>query len=188
MGNVKEILEELKNLSELMLDLGYSSVFFESKDIANEVCLLFESFEAHEERLYYHLFSASKGRNISSLISVMTLVESAKDVARSAMNMSKIVLDDVELHPVVKKALQESDESITRATIMPKSELHNKTIDEISMKTNTGIIVLAIRREKKWLFVPEKDTKLLENDILIATGSKAACAKLNELSGDPENS
>ena len=29
--NVKELLEELKNLSELMLDLAYSSVFFESK-------------------------------------------------------------------------------------------------------------------------------------------------------------
>lgn len=184
--NVKQILEELKNLSELMLDLGYSSVFFESKDIANEVCLLYQSFEAHEERLYYHLFSASKGGNISSLISVINLVDSAKSVATAALNMSKMVVDDMELHPIVKTALQESDESVTRSTIMADSELLDKTIGEMKLRTNTGINVLAIRRNKSWLFVPDKDTKLIENDILIATGHKAACKRLKELSGDTE--
>jgi uncharacterized protein with PhoU and TrkA domain len=115
---------------------------------------------------------------------VISLVESAKDVARSALNMAKIIIDDVELHPVVKKALKESDESITRATVMPNSELRDKTIGEMKLRTNTGINVLAIRREKRWIFVPDKDTKLMENDILIAVGPKAACKKLKELSGD----
>ncbi|MBI3335494.1 MAG: hypothetical protein HY001_03270, partial [Candidatus Portnoybacteria bacterium] len=42
---VKDLLEEIKNLSELILDLAYSALFFKNKDIAKEVMLSFEKFE-----------------------------------------------------------------------------------------------------------------------------------------------
>ena len=37
MSSVKDILIEMKNLSELMVDLAYSSVLFQNKDAAEEV-------------------------------------------------------------------------------------------------------------------------------------------------------
>ena len=85
--NVKSLMAEVKNLSELMLDLAYSSVFFESKEIAKEVVLLFSNLEDLEERLYFHLFAASRGKQPSRFISVIDMVESSKLVATAARNM-----------------------------------------------------------------------------------------------------
>ncbi|MBI2971932.1 MAG: potassium channel protein [Candidatus Aenigmarchaeota archaeon] len=179
--NVKELLEEVKNLSELMLDLAHSSVFFESKEIAKEVLLLYSNLEDMEERLYLHLFAASRGRPAERLISVMGLLESEKMVANAARNMSEMVLEGTALHPIVKEALQGSDESITRVTLKSRSILIDKTIGELKLRTETGINVIAIRRGNKWLFSPGKHTQLLENDILIGTGPNASCIKMEKL-------
>ena len=40
MPSIKDILIEMKNMSELMVDLSYSAVLFNSKDAAHEVLKL----------------------------------------------------------------------------------------------------------------------------------------------------
>lgn len=180
-GNVKDLLEELKNLSELMLDLAYSSVFFKNKDIANEVELLYERLEQLEENLYLHLFAASRGRILRKLISIIDIVESAKTVASAAKNMSELVAEGKDLHPIIKSALAESEECTAKCTVLKKSTLVNKSFEEARVRTNTGAHVIAIRRGKKWIFNPKKAEKMLENDILICVGPKNACGRLLKL-------
>lgn len=179
--NVKDLIEEVKNLSELMLDLAYSSVFFESKEIAKEVLLLYNNLEELEERLYLHLFAASRGKVAARLISIIDIVESSKMVANAARNMSELVLEGTELHPIVKEALSESDESITKATITKKSVIMDKTLGELRLRSHIGINIIAIRRGNKWIFDPQKGTHLLENDILIGIGTAGSCENLVKL-------
>jgi len=186
--NVKDLIEELKNLSELMLDLAYSSLFFENKEIANEVSILFEELEKTEEKLYTHLFAASRGRSAKKLISVIELVESAKLVATAAKNMSKVVLNGSELHPIIKEALKESDESMCKAIITKDSVLAGKKLNELKLRTEIGINIIAIRRgsEKKWIFNPKKEVIIFESDILIAVGPSQGCEKLQKLAAGEE--
>ena len=179
--NVKDLVEEVKNLSGLMLDLAYSSVFFESKEIAKEVLLLHDRLEELEERLYLHLFAASRGRAAKKLISVIDLVESSKLVASAAKNMSELIMEGSGLHPIIKEALRESDESITKAEISKKSILRNRTIGELRIRSETGANVVAIRRDNTWIFNPKKDTKLLDKDMLIGVGSSESCKKIRKL-------
>jgi uncharacterized protein with PhoU and TrkA domain len=183
--NVKDLLEELKDISELMLDFGYSSVFFKSKDIAKEVEMLYDRLEILEEKLYLHLFAASRGRAVKKLISVIELVESAKKVASAARNLSGLVLENKELHPIIREALQQSDECISKIIISNKSELNKKTFADVRLRTNTGSQVIAIRRKvdgnKKWIFNPKKSTTILANDILIAIGTQNSNKKLKKI-------
>ena len=179
--NVKDLLEEVKNLSELMLDLAYSSIMFESKEIAKEVLLLFNNLSDLEEKLYAHLFAASRGRYSRKLISVIDVIESSKMVAAAARNMSELVLEGAEMHPIVKEALQASDESIARAEIKRESALANKTLGELRLRSKTGVTVIAIRRKDKWIFYPHKNTLMLENDILIGVGPGEGCKLLGKL-------
>ena len=180
--NVKDLLEEMKNLSSLMLDLAYSSVFFTSKDIASEVVELYDRIESMEEKITIHLLSASREPHLAKkLISVLEVVESAKRVASAARNMSQLVLDNKELHPIIKEALQESDEGIARTVISGISPLANRTIGDMRLHTETGIHIIAIRRGPKWIFNPRKETRLAKNDILIGIGPKASCKKLRRL-------
>ncbi len=180
-GNVKDLMEEIKDLSELMLDLAYSSVFFESKEIAKEVVLLYSNLEELEEKLYYHLFAASRGRQDRRLISVIDLVEGSKMVASAARNMSEMVLEGAELHPIIKEALKQSDESIVRAMVSRTSVLVNKTLGDVRLRTNLGMNVIAIKRENKWIFDPDKTVRMLKDDILIGIGSLDSCRLLSKL-------
>lgn len=183
--NVKELIEEIKNLSELMLDLAYSSVLFRSREIAKEVILSYDRLEELEESLYMHLFAAARGRSKTRLISVIDLVESAKTVASAAKNMSEPVIEGKELHPIIQEALKESEETIARADVGRSSVLKNKTLGEIKLRTNTGANVIAIRRETphghRWIFNPKKDTTIYERDILIGVGPEPACERLRKV-------
>lgn len=184
--NVKELLEELKNLSQLMMDLAYSSVFFRNKEIAKEVMMLYERMEELEERLYLHLFAASRGKIMKKLISIIDIVESSKTVASAAKNLSELVLEGKELHPVIKHALEESDEMISKCIVSRRSQLSNKTIGEVRIRSTTGSDVVAIRRAgeregKKWIFDPQKETMIYENDTLICIGPSASCNKLKKM-------
>ena len=178
--NVKELLEELKNLSELMLDLAYSAVFFENKDIAKEVMLLYERLEDIEERLYMHLFAVSKTMS-KKLISVIELVETSKHVAGAAKNIAEMILDGKSLHPIIKEALKETDESIVKTKVSKNSILANKTLGELKFRSNTGIDVIAIRRGNRWIFDPKKNTRIQVGDVLISVGSLESCEKAKKI-------
>lgn len=182
---VKDLLEEVKNLSELMLDLAYSAVFFKNKEIANEVLLLFEKFEDVEERLYKQLFAASRGQAEQALISVIDVVESAKNVAMAARNLAEMIAEGKVLHPVIHEALEETDETIQRATIAPDSILANKSLKELQLGAEVGISVIGIRRgeEKagRWIFYPRGSTVLEGKDIVIGIGSNESCSKFFRL-------
>ncbi len=179
MENIKDYLEEMKNISSLMLDLAYSSVFFSSRDIASEVILLYRRIEELEEKLFIQMLSEHGNRK--SIISVLEIVESTKRVAQAAKNVSKLVLQEAEVHPIIKEALKESDESITKAVVTANSLLANKTIGDMRLRTEIGINIIAIKRAKKWIFRPRKATKMFKNDMLIGIGPKASCRKLVKL-------
>jgi len=181
--NVKILLEELKDTSELMLDLAYSSIFFNNKEIAEEVMLLYEKIKSVEENLYMHLFSASRGTYNSKLISLIDIVESTKNIANAAKNLANLVIDGRELHPVIKEAIEDSDELISRVTIGENSSAINKTLRELGEKLAVNMIAIRRKKEKeyKWIFDPKIDTKILAGDTIIIVGHESACNTLKQL-------
>ncbi|KKP36212.1 MAG: hypothetical protein UR23_C0024G0004 [Candidatus Roizmanbacteria bacterium GW2011_GWA2_32_13] len=181
--NVKTSLEELKDTSALMLDLAYSSIFFNNKEIAEEVILLYKKIENLEEDLYMHLFSASRGIYNSKLISLIDIVESTKSIANAARNLANLVIEGRELHPVIKEAIKESDELISRVIISENSQAINKTLRELG--ENLVVNMIAIRRKKekeyKWIFDPKIDTKISAGDTIIIVGHENACNAFKKL-------
>ncbi len=177
--NVKDLLEELKNTSELILDLGYSSVLFESKDIAKEVELLYDNIDDIEEKLYVHLFAAARGSSMKKLVGVMDIVESARLVSRAARNLAELVLSGQKLHPIIKDALSDTDETIFKTKVGKGVE--GKTLLDLELRKKYGVNIIAIRRKKKWIFNPGKRTKLKENDVVMGVGSKGACKHVKRL-------
>ncbi|MBI2579147.1 MAG: potassium channel protein [Candidatus Aenigmarchaeota archaeon] len=183
--NVKDLIEEAKNLSELMLDLSYSAVLFESKDIAKEVIISYDRLKELQERLYMHLFAASRGKFSRKFVSIIDLIENAERVAVAAKNMSELVLEGREMHPVIKSALKGSDETMVRTQVSGNSVLAGQVIGDLKIRTQTGAQIIAIRRDEggrsKWVFSPKKDTVIVGNDVIIAVGPKQACDKLRKL-------
>jgi len=180
--NVKDILIEMKNLSELMVDLSYSALLFNSKDAAEEVIKL----ENKVNRLNYEikkesLLAARSVEDAEKLTALLEVGEAAESIANSAKDIADLVLKGIKPHPVFKMVMEESDEIIIRVIIENDSDLSEKSLGELLLATRTGMRVLAIRRNESWIYGPDRNTILSEEDTLIAKGNEAGAALLEKL-------
>ncbi|WP_048148416.1 potassium channel family protein [Palaeococcus ferrophilus] len=180
--NVKEIFIEMKNTAELMVDLAYSSVLFNEEDIAEEVLELEEYLDLLNYHLTVHAVLAARNpRDAEKITSILQMAHAIDDVSNAAADLAKMVLEGVELHPVIREAIMESEEVIGRFIVAPHSVLVGKTLEELDLASNTGVWLIAVRRGKRWIFAPDGDFKILANDVLIGRGTQTSIDYLKEL-------
>ena len=180
--SVKGILIEMKNLSELMVDLAYSALLFNSKDAAEEVIKL----ENKVNRLNYQikkesLLAARSVEDAEKLTALLEVGEAAESIANSAKDIADLVLKGIKPHPVFKMVMEESDEIIIRVTILKGSDLAEKSLGELLLATRTGMRIIAIRRNESWIYGPDRNTILSGEDTLIAKGNEPGAGFLEKL-------
>ncbi len=173
MSSIKDILIEMKNMSELMVHLAYSAVLFNSKDAAYEVLRL----ENRVNSLNYEiktqsLLAARSKEDAERLTALLEIAEAAESIADAAKDLADIVIKGIKPHPVFKRVMEESDESITGVSVKSTSELCNKSLGELLLNTRTGMRIIAIRRRDSWIYGPNKYTIILEDDVLLAKGTE----------------
>jgi uncharacterized protein with PhoU and TrkA domain len=169
---VEDIVLEIKDKSELMIDLAYSSLIYDNKTIAKEVYDL----EDQIDELYNSLQKLTlqqvenKKLSVNDALTVLRLAETAEQISDAAQEIADVELRDVELHPIFKMSIRDSDVVFTRVEVEESSVLANKTLGELKLGSETGMIVIAMRHGNKWLYGPNKNTKIDPNDILFAKG------------------
>jgi uncharacterized protein with PhoU and TrkA domain len=169
----EEIVErfvELKDTSELMMDLAYSSLLLNRKDLAEEVQELEEHVdELHTDFELLVLSSGFKPEESKDFLGLIRLGVVTEKIADAAAEIAEVVLRGIEPHPVLKIAIEEAEETVTRVQVAENSPLANKTLKQARIPGETGMWVLAIRRGKK-LIRPKPSTKIEAGDVLIASG------------------
>ena len=169
----KEIVDKLvvmKDTSELMIDLAYSSLFLNNMSLAEEV----EALENHMDDMHTEFerlvlssgFSPEESKDFLGLIRLGVVTEK---IADAAMEIADVVLRGLEPHPILKVVIEEAEETVTKVTVSENSPLVGKMIREAQIQEETGMWVLVIRRGKWWLR-PRPATLIKAGDILIAAG------------------
>lgn len=173
MKRFEEIVErfvELKNTSELMIDLAYSSLMLNSKDLAEEVQRLEEYVDQlHTDFELLALTSDFKKEEASGFLGLIRLGVATEKIADAAAEIAEVVLRGIEPHPVLKLTIREAEETVTQVCVTSGSPLVNKTLKEARVHEATGMWVLVIRRGEKSLR-PKPDTVIQLGDILLASG------------------
>ncbi len=183
-GKFEEILErfvELKNTSELMIDLAYSSLLLDSKDLAEEV----QRLEEYVDKLHtdFELLVARSDfekDEASSFLGLIRLGVAAEKLADAAAEMAEVVLRDIEPHPVLKLAIKEAEETVAQACVTSDSPLVNKTLKEARVPEETGMWILAIKRQGTSLR-PKSQLRIRDGDVLIASGYSKGVEDLKKL-------
>jgi len=164
-----DYLVELKNTSELMIGLAYSSVLLNSRELAEEVQML----EEHMDRLHTDfellVISSSGGEDARDMLGLIRLGLATEMIADAAAEIAEVVLRGEETHPILRMVIEEAEETVERATLSESSPLVGKTLREARIPEETGMWVLAIRRGDRWIR-PRPDTVLEAGDVLIASG------------------
>ena len=179
---------ELKNTSELMIDLAYSSLMLNSKDLAEEVQRLEESMDKmHTDFELLALTSGFKREEASGFLGLIRLGVATEKIADAAAEMAEVVLRDIEPHPVLKLAIRQAEETVTQACVTEGSPLIDKTLKEARVPEETGMWILAIKRGEKSLR-PKPSTKFQIGDVLIASGYAEGVEDLQKLASPAQQS
>jgi len=185
----EEIVErfvELKNTSELMIDLAYSALMLNSKELAEEVQRLEEYVDQlHTDFELLALKSDFKKEEASGFLGLIRLGVATEKIADAAAEMGEVVLRGIEPHPILKLAIREAEETVTQVCVTEGSPLVNRTLKEARVHEETGMWVLVIRRGEKSLR-PKPDTVIQLGDILIASGYAEVVEALKKLAS-PEH-
>ncbi|MBS7621065.1 PhoU family transcriptional regulator [Candidatus Bathyarchaeota archaeon] len=161
---------ELKDTSELMIDLAYSALLLNSKELAEEVQKLEEYMDKlHTEFELLVLSSKFKKDEAKGFLGLIRLGVVTEKIADAAAQIAEVVLRGIEPHPVLALAIEEAEETITYARVAENSPLANKTLRESRIPEETGMWVLAIKRGEKCIR-PKPDSRIQAGDILIAAG------------------
>ena len=172
----------MKNMSELMVDLAYSAVLFNSKAAAEEVITLENEVNAMNYEIKKEsLVAARSYEDAEKLTALLEIAEAAESMANAAKDLADIVIKGFKPHPVFKMVMEESDKSIAKVRIDESSGSDNNTLGDLLLVNRTGMRVIAIRRGVSWIYGPDKHTTILPDDTLILKGTDEGADLLEKL-------
>jgi uncharacterized protein with PhoU and TrkA domain len=153
-----------------MIDLAYSSLLLNSRELAEEVQALEEGMDnLHTEFELLVLSSGFKPEESKDFLGLIRLGVVTEEIADAATEIAGVVLRGLEPHPILRRVIEEAEETVTRVRISNTSPLVGKILREAQIQEETGMWVLVIRRGKKW-FRPRPETVIKAGDVLIASG------------------
>jgi uncharacterized protein with PhoU and TrkA domain len=179
---VSDLLVEMKNLSELMIDLAYSAALFNDKELAEDVLEL----ESRIDTLTYLLdmeimIAARDAEDAETLIGVSTVAAAADKISDAAADIAAIVTRNIGIHPIIGEIFEKVEERLMKATVKEGSVIAGKRIEELDLAARMGVDIIAIRRNKDWILDPQETERVLLGDILITRGAPMGIKEFKDL-------
>jgi len=182
--SAREILIEMKNTSDLVVELAYASILFESKEIAERV----HKLERRMDDLMYHIriMAAVAARNVNEarkITGILQVAGAAEAISNATGDIADLILRGIEIHPVIHEAILSADEKIAAVKVCKGSVLTGKNFHELRLPSTIGVFALATKRGKSWIVPPTRDTEVLVGDLLIVRGPGSGIDILCKMAG-----
>lgn len=183
---VKDLLAEAKDVSELMVDLAYAAVFFGDRRIAQEVLSLERKMEMIIDRLrQISVLAARSPEDAEAMSGVLGVAATMEKIGDAAEDIARVVLKDLGVPSQLRDDLRHAEEVVARVRLRDENQLEGKTLEEVALPTETGMWIIAIRRDVEWIFDPDGSEVLAGGDVLFLQGSEEGVDLVRELAGAP---
>ncbi len=184
--NLKTMLSEAKDTSELMIDLGYAAVYFGDLAMAEEVDELEVDLSdlIHEMRAICVL-AARSPRDADAMASVLQVVSAIERLGNSAVDIAHIVSARLGIPRALVADLSQAEEISHRVRIRDDSAMAHHTLADLELPVEVGMRVVALRRGREWNTEIDGDMVLRPGDVLFLQGAAAGIAELRQLAGAP---
>lgn len=179
--SVKDLLVEIKDTSELLIDLAYSALIHSNEDIAREVLDLEEKMDVLQMRSRMSLLLAARTtQDAEELAPVLGVIAGAEKISDATGDIAKVVLEDIGFPKQLRAGLPEAVETVSQGSVSSESALAGQTLGEIDLERETGVRVIAIHRHDEWVMNPGRDDTVQADDRLIIRGPKPNLSKVYE--------
>lgn len=184
---VKELLIEAKDASELMVDLAYAAVFFNEEKLAREVERLEERQREALRRLRMVAMLAARSReDAEGMAGVLWIADAIEQIGDAASDVARVVAARLGIPDQLRPDLRHADEMTARVKVRSESQAIGQTLRDLSLPTETGMWVMAIRSGIDWRFDPGPDDVVSEDDVLLIRGPEEGVNLVRALAGAPE--
>lgn len=161
---------ELKDTSEMMMDLAYSALLLNSTQFAEEVLMLEDRMDSlHTEFELLVLQGRGEAEEARGLLGLIRIGVVTERIADAAAEIAEVVLRSGEAHPVLRMVIQDAEETVERFIVSEGSSVVGKSLKEARIPEETGMWVLVIRRGDRWIR-PRPRTVIQAGDVIIASG------------------
>src|SRR5918997_1036794 len=125
--NLKEMLSEAKNTSELMVDLAYAAIFYDSENISEEVFRL----EERLNDLVYDMRSLPilpprSPADAEQMAGILQVVQDIEKIGNAANDIAKIVVKRLGIPRELLQDIPDAEETPTRVRIHAGSPLDGR--------------------------------------------------------------
>jgi uncharacterized protein with PhoU and TrkA domain len=180
-----DLVVELKDVSEVAVNLAYSAILLQDDALAAEV----GAIESTSDDLFHRLEgwvlrSAAELEDPDELRGLLHLASASERIVDAARAMCRLVEVGGTPHPILAAALSETDEVVGEAVVAPGSAMDGRTVGELRLHVEVGMELLAVQRKERWLHRPRRTQVLRDGDRLLAIGPAEGTDRLRALAGD----
>ena len=184
--NVKDLLVELKDASELMVDLAYAAVFFNEDKMAREVARLESRMTEDLRQLRITAMLAARSpEDAEGMAGVLWIADAIEQVGDAASDIARVVAARLGIPDALKPDLRHADEMTARVKVREGGDLVGRDLRDLSLPTETGMWIVAIRSGLDWRFDPGPDDVISGGDVLVVRGPDEGVNELRQLAGAP---
>src|SRR2546422_6294401 len=185
--NVKELLVEAKDASELMVDLAYAAVFFNDDDLAEEVEDLKERMEGYLRRLReVAMLAARSPEDAEAMGAVLHLASAIEKIGQAASDIARVIQAKLGIPAELRPDLRHADEIVGRVRVREDAPCVGRSLRDLLLPSETGMWLLAVRRGNEWIFDPQAETVLNEGDVLLYQGPEEGVDLIRAIAGAPQ--
>ena len=184
--NVKDLLVEAKDASELMVDLAYAALYYNEEKLSHEVERLEERMAGDLRSLrMMAMLAARSPEDAEGMAGVLWIADAIEKIGDAASDIGRVVEARLGIPDSLRRDLRHADEITARVRIRADSPMIGRTLRDLSLPTESGMWVMAIRSGMDWEFDPGPEDVLSEGDVLLIRGSEEGVRPVRELAGAP---
>jgi uncharacterized protein with PhoU and TrkA domain len=183
--NLKDMLAEAKNTSELMVDLAYAALFYNSEDFSEEVFRLEERLnDLVYDMRSLAILAARSPADAEQMAGILQVVQDIEKIGNAAYDIAKIVVKKLGIPPELLQDLPDAEEITSRVTIHPESTLDGRSLEELDLPVETGMRPFAVRSGLEWHYDPDPENVLRAGDVLFLQGPPEGVAEIRRLASE----
>lgn len=184
--NVKDLLIEAKDASELMVDLAYAAVFFNEEDLAGEVERLEDRMHEHLRRLRtIAMLGARSPEDAEAMEAVLWIASAIETIGDAASDIARVMSAHLGIPDALRPDLRHADEIAGRVKVREDASMIGADLRQLSLPVETGMWIIAIRHGTDWDFDPGPATVISEGDVLLFKGPEDGVNLIREQAGAP---
>ena len=184
--NLRSLLAEAKDTSELMVDLAYAAVYFGDPDMAEEVRDLESTLtELVEDMRSLAVLGVRHPREAPGMSRVLQVVSAIERIGNDAVNIARTVSNELGIPTHLIEELSDAEEVSHRVVVAEHSEMAHRSLIDIELPVHTGMRILAVRGGDGWTTTVTGETILVPGDVLFLEGPPGGIPTASQLAGAP---